>query len=122
MSSLQIGLSTAAVGITVVFIGLIILIGMIYAMTSFTRRTGKKPAADAPVVKAAMPPVPAVEETAEDEEDESVIAAITAAIACVLQSENSGENAGFVVRRIRRVQNSPAWQRSGREEQVLNRF
>ena len=27
-----------------------------------------------------------------------------------------------VVRRVRRVQNSPAWQRAGREEQVQNRF
>ena len=52
------GLSTAAVGMTVVFIGLIILIGMIYVMTMFTRRTGKKKAEIAP-------PVPAAQGTAE---------------------------------------------------------
>ena len=119
MSSLQIGLSTAAVGITVVFIGLIILIGMIYVMTLFTRRTGKKKAEIASPAPAAAPvPVSVPEETAEDEDDGNVIAAITAAIACVWQDENTG----FVVRRVRRIQNSPAWQRAGREEQVQNRF
>ena len=119
MSSLQIGLSTAAVGITVVFIGLIILIGMIYVMTLFTRRTGKKKAGIASPAPAAAPaPVSVPEETAEDEDDGNVIAAITAAIACVWQDES----AGFVVRRVRRVQNSPAWQCAGREEQVQNRF
>lgn len=119
MSSLQIGLSTAAVGITVVFIGLIILIGMIYVMTLFTRRTGKKKAEIASPAPAAAPaPVSVPEETAEDEDDGNVIAAITAAIACVWQDESTG----FVVRRVRRVQNSPAWQRAGREEQVQNRF
>ena len=119
MSSLQIGLSTAAVGITVVFIGLIILIGMIYVMTLFTRRTGKKKAEIASPAPAAAPaPVSVPEETAEDEDDGNVIAAITAAIACVWQDESTG----FVVRRVRRGQNSPAWQRAGREEQVQNRF
>ncbi len=120
MSSLQIGLSTAAVGITVVFIGLIILIGMIYVMTMFTRRTGKKKAEIAPPAPAAPVPAPAAapEETAEDEDDGNVIAAITAAIACVWQDESTG----FVVRRVRRIQNSPAWQRAGREEQAQNRF
>lgn len=119
MSSLQIGLSTAAVGMTVVFIGLIILIGMIYVMTLFTRRTGKKKAEIASPAPAAAPaPVSVPEETAEDEDDGNVIEAITAAIACVWQDESTG----FVVRRVRRVQNSPAWQRAGREEQVQNRF
>ena len=119
MSSLQIGLSTAAIGITVVFVGLIILIGMIYAMTVFTRRTGNKAAKPVSVPeKAPLPVQEAPAEETEEENDESVVAAITAAIACVWQDESTG----FVVRRIRRVQNSPAWQRSGREEQIMNRF
>ncbi len=121
MSNIQIGLSTAAIGIVVVFFGLIILIGMIYLMTAFTRRIGNKNSGAAAPEKAPVPaPVPAAAEEAEEEDDQAVIAAITAAIACVWQE--SGENSGFVVRRIRRIQNSPAWQRSGREEQVLNRF
>lgn len=120
MSNIQIGLSTAAIGIVVVFVGLIILIGMIYVMTIFTRRTGNKPSPAFEAPKASLPPVPepAVEEEGEEEDDSAVIAAITAAIACVWQDEEKG----FVVRRVRRVQNSPAWQRSGREEQILNRF
>ena len=120
MSNIQIGLSTAAIGIVVVFVGLIILIGMIYVMTIFTRRTGKKPSPAPETPKASLPPAegPAAEEEEAEEDDSAVIAAITAAIACVWQDEETG----FVVRRVRRVQNCPAWQRSGREEQILNRF
>ncbi len=118
MNNLQIGLSTAAIGIVVVFFGLIILIGMIYLMTFFTRRMGEKAPKAVPekAVPAAAAPAPA--EEAEEEDDQAVIAAITAAVACMWQDESTG----FVVRRIRRIQNSPAWQRSGREEQILNRF
>ena len=120
MNNIQIGLSTAAIGIVVVFVGLIILIGMIYVMTIFTRKTGNKPSPVPEAQKTPLPPVsePAVEEEGEEEDDSAMIAAITAAIACVWQDEETG----FVVRRVRRVQNSPAWQRSGREEQILNRF
>ena len=120
MNNIQIGLSTAAIGIVVVFVGLIILIGMIYVMTIFTRRTGKKPSPAPEAPKASLPPAakPAVEEEEAEEDDSAVIAAITAAIACVWQDEETG----FVVRRVRRIQHSPAWQHSGREEQVLNRF
>ena len=120
MSNIQIGLSTAAIGIVVVFVGLIILIGMIYVMTVFTRRTGSKPSPAPEAQKAAPAPIPepAAEEDGEEEDDSAVIAAITAAIACVWQDEEKG----LVVRRVRRIQSSPAWQRSGREEQMLNRF
>ena len=119
MSSLQIGLSTAAVGITVVFIGLIILIGMIYVMTLFTRRTGKKKAEIASPAPAAAPaPVSVPEETAEDEDDGNVIAAITAAIAAVWDQEQSG----FVVRRVRRISNSPLSARLARDEQMYSHF
>ncbi len=118
MDKLMLGLSTTGVGMLVVFFGLVILIACIYGMTSITGREKKqkKQVAPAPVPAPAAPvEEPAVEEEADDL---SVIAAITAAIACVWQDETTG----FVVRRIRRVQNSPAWQRSGREEQILNRF
>lgn len=46
-----------------------------------------------------------------------VVAAITAAIASVWEGQN-----GFVVRHIKRVNNAPAWNRAGREEQVYSRF
>ena len=32
------------------------------------------------------------------------------------------EGNGFVVRRVRRISNTPAWSKSGREEQVYSRF
>ena len=120
MSNIQIGLSTTVIGIVVVFVGLIILIGMIYVMTIFTRGTGKKTSPAPETQKAPQPPAtgPVAEEEEAEEDDSAVIAAITAAIACVWQDEETG----FVVRRVRRIQNSPAWQRSGREEQILNRF
>ena len=46
-----------------------------------------------------------------------VVAAITAAIASVWEGEN-----GFAVRRIKRVNNAPAWNRAGREEQIFSRI
>ena len=49
--------------------------------------------------------------------DAALVAAITAALAIVLEGSD-----GFRVRRIRRIQNTPAWQRAGREEQIYSRF
>lgn len=38
--------------------------------------------------------------SAEDETDEQLVAAITAAIACVLQEENGGDAPEFIIKRI----------------------
>ena len=46
-----------------------------------------------------------------------VLAAITAAVAAVWQSDS-----GFVVRHVKRIHNAPAWNRAGREEQTYSRF
>ena len=46
-----------------------------------------------------------------------VMAAIVAAIASVWDG-----NSGFTVRHVKRIQNSPAWNRAGREEQIFNRI
>ena len=113
MDRLMLGLSTTAIGILVVFFGLIILIGCIYAMTLFTRQPDKKPAAPVP----APVPVPAApEEPIEEAEDDALIAVLSAAIAAVWQEEGTG----FVVRRVRRVQNSSARARAARDEQIFN--
>ena len=48
--------------------------------------------------------------------DDALIAVITAAVAAVWQ----GEKSGFVVRRVRRVNNSPAWNASARDEQLYS--
>ena len=106
MSSLSLGLATAAIGLLVVFFGLAVLICCILVMTSITDHKKKAPA-PAPV---------AVEEAPAEEDNGALIAAITAAIAVVWQDEDTG----FVVRRVRRCQNSPAWQRAAREEQMYS--
>ena len=115
MDNLMLGLSTTGVGMLVVFSGLVILIACIYALTAFTGRKKEAPAQAAPAPEAAPE---AVEEAAED--DLSVIAAITAAIASIWQDE--GNQSGFVVRRVRRVQSSTARARAARDEQIYSRM
>ncbi len=121
MDKLMLGLATTGVGMLVVFFGLIILIACIYALTLFTGR--KKPAKSAPAKAAPTPaPAPAPAEEAQEEEadDLQVIAAITAAISAIWQDE--GHATGFVVRRVRRTQNSSARARAAREEQIYSHF
>ena len=118
MDRLSLSLSTMGVGMLVVFSGLVILIACIYAMTVFTgrKKAAKAPEA-APAPKAAPAPAPVVEPEPEADDGE-IIAAITAAIAAVWQAE--GKESGFVVRRVRRTQNSTARARAAREEQIFS--
>ena len=110
LGNLGLGLTTMAIGLFVVFLGLAILIGMIYVMTTVTSRK-KKEAEE----KTAAPVT--ADNTAEaesgDETDESVIAAITAALAVVMEDREQG----FIVRRVRRI-SPPAWQSTARNEQT----
>lgn len=120
MDKLILGLSTTGVGMLVVFFGLVILIVCISVMTMFTGRQKAAKAAPAPV-KAAPSPVPEPAAEPEEETDDlSVVAAITAAIAVLWQEE--GHDSGFVVRRVRRVQNGSARARAAREEQIYSHF
>ena len=108
------------VGMLVVFSGLVILIACISIMTVFTGRK-KTPKMEAAPAKAPAPAPAPVQVEAEPEEDEGpIIAAITAAIAAVWQSE--GKETGFVVRRVRRAQSGPARARAAREEQIYSHF
>ena len=50
-------------------------------------------------------------------DDSELIAVISAAVAMMME-----DGSAFTVRRVRRVQNAPAWQKAGREEQVYSRF
>ena len=122
MDRLMLGLSTTGVGMLVVFSGLVILIACIYIMTSITGRQRAAAKKEMTLQKAPMPAqipaAPAAEERSED--DLQVIAAITAAIAAVWQDE--GNKSGFVVRRVRRVQNSTARARAARDEQMYSHF
>ncbi len=116
MDNLLFGLGVTAVGMLVVFFGLIVLIGLIKIMTMLSQ--SKKPkekevVAPAPVAA----PAPVEAEAAASTQDDVLIAVISAAVAAAM-----GEETGFVVRRVRRISNAPAWQRAGRDEQVYSRF
>ena len=116
MDNLLFGLGVTAVGMLVVFFGLIVLIGLIKIMTMLSQ--SKKPkekevVAPAPVAA----PAPMETEAAAPTQDDVLIAVISAAVAAAM-----GEETGFVVRRVRRISNAPAWQRAGRDEQVYSRF
>ncbi len=121
MDILIFGLSVAAIGMLVVFAGLVILIGCVKAISLFGKVGAKKnnPAS----VKAASAPVavavaaPAAAPAASTGIAPEVMAAITAAIAAVWQGEQ-----GFVVRHVKRVNNAPAWNRAGREDQTYSRY
>ena len=116
MDNLLFGLGVTAAGMLVVFFGLIVLIGLIKIMTMLSQsKKPKEKEAVAPAPVAAPAPVEA--EAAAPTQDDVLIAVISAAVAAAM-----GEKTGFVVRRVRRISNAPAWQRAGRDEQVYSRF
>ncbi len=96
------GISTAIIGMLVVFFGLILLVAIISLMRVFSVKEKKAPASPAKVpVQADDGAVIAAITAAMQIEQESVVAAITAAISMMLQQE--GKTNHFIVRRIRRV-------------------
>lgn len=114
-NNLGFGLTVTLIGIAIVFLGLTILIGLIKLMEKATANLGKggkkaKKQAEAPA------PAPVVEEVPVADDSE-LIAVISAAVAMMME-----DGSAFTVRRVRRVQNAPAWQKAGREEQVYSRF
>lgn len=116
-NNLGFGLTVTLIGIAIVFLGLTILIGLIKLMEKATANLGKggkkgKKQAEAPAPVAA----PVVEEVPVADDSE-LIAVISAAVAMMME-----DGSAFTVRRVRRVQNAPAWQKAGREEQVYSRF
>lgn len=115
MSNFTIGLSTAAIGMIVVFVGLAILIGCIMLMGLLTKRLKSDD-------KPAEAPAPAAEEPVQEEEteenDDALVAVITAAVMCVWDKKDTG----FVVRRIRRCPVQNSWQSAARDEQMNNRM
>ena len=116
MEKLLYSLGVAVLGMVTVFAGLVILIAFITMLTKLTTAGGKKktePVEVKPVAEAAAPAAAPVDDGTPSPE---VVAAISAALAVML-----GEGK-FVVRHIKRVNNAPAWNRAGREEQVYSRF
>ncbi len=106
------------VGITIVFIGLVVLIFLIKVLVKATDGFGKKKQAPAPAAPApAAAPAEEVPEAPAAQDETPLVAAITAALAVVLERDASA----FTVRRIRRVGN-PAWNRLGKEVQMNSHF
>ena len=80
---LQYGLSVALVGISTVFVGLIILIGLIKLMEMIMTGGKGKKKAEAPAPAAA--PAPVAEEAVEETDDDELIAVIAAAVAAAME-------------------------------------
>lgn len=97
MEKLVFGFTVALIGMSIVFCGLVILIGLIKVLTAVTTKNTAPKAAEkkAPVVET---PVETIEESAAEQDDNAIVAAISAAIACIL-----GEGQGFTVKHIRRI-------------------
>ena len=109
------GLQVAAIGLVVVFLGLGILIGLLYAMAAIFKKIAERKEAkaqlEAPKIVAPAPQPEAVAPQADEEvEDPELIAVIAAAIAAF---DKTGK--GLVVRKVRRVS---GWDRAARTEQV----
>lgn len=124
-SILTYGLSVALVGMGTVFVGLIILIALVKGMERVIPRIA---AGDFSLkgIASSRSAAPSIVIETSNVGDDAVVAAISAAIATILEEEakNDGGSAKktFVVRSIRRVSNAPAWNRAGREEQVYSRM
>ena len=115
-NNLGFGLTVTLIGIAIVFLGLTILIGLIKLMEKATANLGKKAKKQAEAPAPAPVAEPVVEEVPVADDSE-LIAVISAAVAMMME-----DGSAFTVRRVRRVQNAPAWQKAGREEQVYSRF
>lgn len=119
MDLVVLGVSLSVVGAIIVLAGLGMIIGGVLLLRSAgkgkekARPSSSPEAGDLPVVLTA-----AVAAAMEQAEQEQLIAVLTAAVSAMWDNEE----AGFVVRRVRRVHTSPAWQRAGREEQIYSRM
>ena len=122
---LMYGLSVAVVGMATVFLGLIILIGMVKLLEKFVNGEMKSLVQSKIGGGASAKDAPAIVIETANVGDDAVVAAISAAIMSIIEEEvkQNPEKANntFVVRSIRRM-GTPAWNRAGREEQVYSRM
>jgi len=103
----------ALLGMAITFVVLIIIWGLIIAMTKFLNTAQPKKEAVKIAKPSAPAPQPAAQETVEDSEE--LIAVITAAIAANLNTATHN----IVVKNIVRVPDvTPAWGRAGRLDQM----
>ena len=127
MEKLLYSFGVAALGMITVFAGLVILIAFITLLTKLTTAGGKKktesksgevkPAAKTEEVSGdVMAAITAAVSAYDSAPSPEVVAAIAAALNVIM-----GEGK-FVVKHIKRINNAPAWNRAGREEQIYSRF
>lgn len=105
MNQTVFALSVAVIGLTVVALILVVLLAR-----------SKGTAKSAPVSLQAQPQA-VYSRSAAPGIPQEVVAAITAALTAMWQGET-----GFVIRHVKRINNAPAWNRAGREEQLYSRF
>ena len=104
-----------------VFVGLIILIALIKLMEMvMTAANGQEEGRRARSRRCSRPR--GGREPVEETDDDELIAVIAAAVAAAMEQAGEENTTGFVVRSIRRINNAPAWNRAGREEQVYSRM
>ena len=125
-SILTYGLSVALVGMGTVFCGLIILIGVIKGMEKVLPSITSGDFSALKNISLKKTDAPNIVIQTANVNDDAVVAAISAALMTILEEEvkvapEKAKNT-FVVRSIRRVGGTPAWNRAGREEQVYSRL
>ncbi|MFZ5354804.1 MAG: OadG family protein [Bacillota bacterium] len=107
-----------ALGMGIVFAVLILLRYIIELMRITFKQNNTKKTADSVRVISEIPEYIPVEQADKAADDNELVAVITAAVAACL-----GGKRDLVVRSITRVgDSSPVWARTGRQEQMSNRF
>ena len=101
LEKMGVGGSTAILGMSIVFVVLFVLIGILVLMDRLFKKLGKD---RSEVVKSVKSVATATENGSNDEE---VVAVIASAIACIYASENGCDvntaKASFVVKSIRKI-------------------
>ena len=127
MQTQEISLSITTQGLVIAIAVLVILILGILLLRTTSRR---KKAQSLPAEKQIQSPKDDMDDATlqvvlgtavalamEQSAQEQLIAVLTAAVSAVWDGDGT-----FVVRRVRRIQTSPAWQKAGREEQIYSRM
>lgn len=118
MDSLLYGLLVTLFGMTIVFLVLMALWGILAMMKSLFGRNKKQENSQDIIQKGFTPAIANMTTAQADLEDDELIAVIMAAI-----NASMGIQSNLVVRRITRIgDNTPIWGQTGRNEQMLNRF
>ena len=118
MDSLLYGLLITLFGITIVFLVLMLLWGILAMMKSLFGRNKKQENSQDIIQRGLTPAIANMTTVQADSEDDELIAVIMAAINASL-----GIQSNLVIRRITRIgDNTPIWGQTGRNEQMLNRF